>query len=233
MLPSGSSWSAQEDWEANMGHRETYIPALSLGALTPWYDAAMKWVFREDLFRRPVVEAADLKPGQRVLDLGCGTGTLTMMLKRAQPAAVVTGLDIDATALDLARRKAQQAGVDIEWNLGSAAGLPFADGAFDGVVSSVVIHHLATPLKQAAFAEVHRVLRPGRAFYLLDFAPPRGEMGQALVPALKHFERIDDNLEEGRLPAMMRAAGFTTVEEQGRYVAGALALWQAWKARQV
>lgn len=211
-----------------MGHRETYIPALGFDALTPWYDAAMRWVFHEELYRLPVVEAAALQAGQRVLDLGCGTGTLTVMLKQAQPLATVAGLDIDARTLELAQRKARRVDADIEWVRASAARLPYADATFDSVVSSAVIHHLTSDQKRAAFAEVYRVLRPGGSFHLLDFAPPRRAAFQALVPLVRGFERVDDNVE-GRLPGMLREASFTTVEERGRYVLGALALWRAAK----
>ena len=80
-----------------------YIPALSFKWLTPLYDPLLKWVMREESFKRRLIQQANIHPKMKVLDLGCGTGTLTLMLKRAHPEAEVTGLDGDPQVLDIAR----------------------------------------------------------------------------------------------------------------------------------
>ena len=106
-----------------------YIPALSFNWLTPLYDPLLRWVMREETFKRKLVQRANIQPQMKVLDLGCGTGTLTLMLKRAHPEAQITGLDGDSEVLDIARNKSR--GADIQWDEGLASSLPYPDSAFD------------------------------------------------------------------------------------------------------
>ncbi len=182
--------------------------------LTPCYDPLMKWIMREGGMKRGLIESADVADGQRVLDLGCGTGTLTMMIARAVPGAAVTGLDGDPRVLEIARRKA--ADLDIQWDQGMADQLPYPDGQFDRAVSSLVVHHLDTATKQAAFAEVYRVLRPGGIFGVLDFAPPLSLIGRFQAAVVRRLEETGDNLA-GRVPQFLAAAGFESVREVDRF----------------
>ncbi len=152
--------------------KDSYIPALSFKWLTPLYDPLLKWGMREETFKRRLIERAGIRPGQRVLDLGCGTGTLTLMLKQANPEAQVTGLDGDAEVLFIARSKSEQAHADITWDTGLAYKLPYTDHSFDVVVSSLVIHHLISQDKVRAFREVRRVLQPAGWFHIVDFGRP-------------------------------------------------------------
>ncbi|MFT3894180.1 MAG: methyltransferase domain-containing protein [Anaerolineales bacterium] len=96
-----------------------YIPALRFKWLTPLYDPLLKWVMREETFKRRIIQQANIQPGMNVLDLGCGTGTLTLMLKRAHPNANITGLDGDPQVLNIAREKS--GGMDIRWDEGLAS----------------------------------------------------------------------------------------------------------------
>src|ERR687895_68289 len=94
-----------------MGRPEGYIPALGHDLLTPLYDPLLRWLMREERFKRRLIEQADVRGGHSVLDLGCGTGTLTMMVKQTNPDAEVVGLDGDVNVLKIARAKADKAGV--------------------------------------------------------------------------------------------------------------------------
>jgi len=97
---------------------EKYISALHFDWLTRFYDPIMQWTMREQTFKRQLIEQANIKAGYRVLDLGCGTATLSTLLKKVHPEAEVIGLDGDEKALLIAQRKIAEAGLDIELKRG-------------------------------------------------------------------------------------------------------------------
>ena len=146
----------------------TYLPASGHHWLLFLYDPFMRLV-GADAFLRRLVERAGLRTGQRVLDVGCGTGTLAVLVKSLHPGVDVTGLDPDPRALARARRKAARAGVELRLDEGFADALPYAPASFDHVFSSFMLHHLPSEQKVAALREVRRVLRPGGTLELLDF----------------------------------------------------------------
>jgi ubiquinone/menaquinone biosynthesis C-methylase UbiE len=192
--------------------KSRYIPALSFRGLTPLYDPLLRWGMREQAFKRRIVEQANIQPEQEVLDLGCGTGTLTLMLKRSAPAASITGLDGDKEVLARARSKAKEAGIDIRWDEGMAYELPYPERSFDIVVSSLVIHHLIHADKLRAFREAGRVLRPGGKLWIMDFGPPYNLLTRAQVTIMKDLEEAADNFQ-GRILPMLREAGFPEARE--------------------
>ncbi len=194
-----------------------YVPALLHRRLTPAYDLFARALLREGRLKRELVARARIGPGQRVLDLGAGTGTLAIMVKRAHPAARVTGLDADPAILVIARDKAARAGADVAFDLGDAAALPYPDGSFDRILSSLVMSVLAMEQKRLAVREAHRVLRPGGEFFIGDFGAPHTRWGRFVTPLVRRFEPIRGNLE-GLLPLILRDGGFDSVVEARRIV---------------
>jgi len=189
-----------------------YIPALSFRWLTPLYDPLLKWGMREETFKRRLIERMGLQPNQRALDLGCGTGTLTIMLKKFAPEAQIVGMDGDEEVLAIARTKAGQAHLDIQWDYGLAYDLPYPDNSFDVVVSSLVIHHLVSEDKVRAFREVRRILRPAGWFHILDFGPPFNLLTRIQGAIMRNLEEAADNFS-GRILSMLKEAGFDTASE--------------------
>ena len=116
---------------------------------------------REEQFKKQLVRQAQIQAGQNVLDLGCGTATLTILIKQTHPEAEVTGLDGDPRVLAIGRAKAAKAGAAIILDQGMSFRLPYSDESFDRVLSSLLFHHLNTENKQRTLDEVYRVLRPG------------------------------------------------------------------------
>jgi ubiquinone/menaquinone biosynthesis C-methylase UbiE len=191
---------------------ERYIPALRFRWLTPLYDPLLKWGMREETFKRRLIAQAKIRPGERVLDLGCGTGTLTIMVKQTIPGAEVIGVDGDFEVLHIAEGKGNQAGVNITWDHALATDLPYPDNSFDRVLSSLVIHHLTIEDKLQAFREVFRVLRPNGEFHIVDFGPPFGPFTWLMSRLMRHLEETKDNFD-GKLPGLLSSAGFVAVSE--------------------
>lgn len=186
--------------------------ALIHHRLTPVYDLFVRLFLRDKTLKHNVAAQMHIDPGHRVLDLGAGTGTLALLLKRAQPAGRIYGLDRDPEILTIARAKAVQAGVNIDLGVGDAVALPFRDESFDRVVSSLVFSLLSHDDKQRAAREAYRVLQRGGELVFADFGPPRTTWGKLFARRMRRFEPIIDNLD-GRLPRMFRRAGFADVEE--------------------
>jgi len=207
-----------------------YIPALQFDWLTPVYDPVLRRMLPEIALKQRLIAQAQIADGQRVLDLGAGTGTLTIMIKQACPGASVVGLDGDPTILALARQKAAAAGVAVRFDQGSATALPYGDGTFDRILSSLVLHHLTTEDKGRALREMWRILQPGGELHILDFGPPQNTLAWLISLVFRRLERTADNIA-GRLLGMFRQAGFSAVEQTAQHLTtiGTLALYRGRK----
>jgi ubiquinone/menaquinone biosynthesis C-methylase UbiE len=171
----------------------------------PFYDLITK-VIGADRVRQEFLLEPRLEFGQRVLDVGCGTGTLAVLLKKRNPQVEVLGLDPDPKALARARKKAQRAGVSVDFVQGFADRIDQAPAWFDRVYSSFMFHHLDAATKQAMLREVRRVLKPGGRLHLLDFAGP--ENGQGFLSRRLHsHHRIKDN-SPSYILKLLNDAGF-------------------------
>lgn len=107
------------------------------------------------------MKEAGIGRDERVLDLGCGTATLTLPIKKIHPDATVIGIDGDEDILHIGRKKIEKAGINITLTRGMAFNLPYLNASFDRVLSSLMFHHLTRENKVRSLKEVHRVLRPG------------------------------------------------------------------------
>ena len=196
-----------------------FIPALGRDWLTPLYDVFARLV-GERRMKRHLVELARVAPGHDVLDLGCGTGTLALIIREMQPGARVSGVDIDPRILAIARRKIERAGAAIALHEGSATDPPLPAASFDRVLTSLMLHHLTTAQKREALAAAHRLLRPGGELHVADFGKPHNP----LMRALAHTFRLADGGEStaanlnGELPGLIAAAGFSDVRETERWM---------------
>jgi ubiquinone/menaquinone biosynthesis C-methylase UbiE len=196
-------------------HANPFVPALGFDVLTPLYDTAIALTMRERAFKRDLIGMAQPGAGHRVLDLGCGTGTLAILLKATVPDADIVGLDLDPRILGIALAKAERAGVAVEWVEGSVVAPPFAEQSFDRILSSLVFHHLTDEEKEQALAAARRLLRPGGSLHIADFGKPHNRYTRFAAALFRHFdgaERTAANLE-GVIPDLLRQAGFAAVHE--------------------
>jgi len=228
-LPLNNEKSRREG--AVSGQDDAYISALRYSWLTPFYDTVVRWTTREATFKRALVNQVDVRPKQRLLDLGCGTATLTIDLKVACPDADITGLDGDAGILQTARKKALDAGVTVVLEQGCSYALPYADNSFDRVVSSLFFHHLTTGNKRRTLAEIKRVLTPGGELHVADWGAAQNVIMRSLfflVQLHDGFETTADNVQ-GRLPTLIGEAGFEDVRKTAEWATplGTIALLRA------
>ena len=195
-------------------HTHDYAPETEGATITWWaplYDAIAWLVSFGSVsgIRKSTVKAARLKAGEAVLDVGCGTGDLTLRAARRVGAEGRTaGIDASPNMVKIARRKAAKKGRDVDFRVASIEDLPFADGEFDAALSSFMIHHLPDDLKLRGLAEVRRVLKPGGRFVAVDLKPGKGIAG--FISHLIGHSLPDDYAEQ--LRSIISEAGFEDVE---------------------
>lgn len=160
--------------------------------------------------RKTTVELAEAAPGEKVLDVGCGTGSLAIAVKaKAGAAGEVHGIDAAPEMIGVARRKAASKGADVSFHVGLIEDIPFPDDQFDLALNSFVLHHLPDDLKRTGFAQIRRVLKPGGRFLAVDLASTGDGIVGHLFSLFGH-KTADDYVES--LMAMMKDAGFSEVE---------------------
>ena len=204
----------RQDGNLHMSTKDDkYTPALRYRWLTRFYDPVVAFTSREKVFRSKLLNQLTLGNADRVLDLACGTGTLALKIKHRSPAAVVHGLDSDSDILEQARRKSSNGGLEIHFDQGMSFAMPYQDGYFDVVVSSLFFHHLNVTNKHRTLAEVQRVLKPGGSFVVCDWGKPENpilRLSFYAVQMLDGFDVTRDNVQ-GRLPEFIATAGFQQV----------------------
>jgi len=168
------------------------------------------WLGREKKMRAATLALARLQPGENVLDVGCGTGTLALAAKViVGSGGQVCGIDAAPEMVERAQRKAQVAGLDAQFQSAAVEKLPFPDRSFDLVVSSLMLHHLPKDLRGQALQEMHRVLKPSGRLLVVDFEPPKGFLGRFFVHA-GLGRRMSHNDVRLNLP-LLETAGFREI----------------------
>jgi ubiquinone/menaquinone biosynthesis C-methylase UbiE len=195
-----------------------YVPALRFRALTGLYDPVVRATTREAKFKPRLLDQARIGPGDRVLDVACGTGTLAIEAKRRAPGAELVGIDGDPEMLERAREKARAAGAGIAFDEGLSTDLPYEDSTFDRALSTLFFHHLDLAGKRATIAELARVLRPGGELHIADWGRPSDPLMALLGWQIRLLDGRDVTREnfDGSLPGLIADGGFADVAERDR-----------------
>jgi len=159
---------------------------------------------------RMVIELAKIKPGDKVLDVGCGTGNLTLTAKLyTGMSGSVYGIDASPEMIEVAQKKAKRMGSETIFEVGLIEQLPYPDATFDIVISRLVIHHLPDDLKRTAFTEILRVLKAGGHLLIADFNPPKNPVLNHVTSALVGSHMMQTNVWS--IPQMLMDEGFEEV----------------------
>lgn len=199
-------------------------PAQTEGRLirwAPYYDLAVNitTLGQARRLRRITVDQALIEPGDTVLDVGCGTGEVTLLAKTRVKDGKVYGIDPAPEMIAVARKKAAGKGLDIDFRVGVIESLPFPDASIDVVTSSLMMHHLPEDLKVRGLAEVYRVLRspdpvsgkPGGRLLIADFMRPSGSFLNHLFIAFTRHQGLQKGIED--LQKLLKEAGFSQITQ--------------------
>jgi ubiquinone/menaquinone biosynthesis C-methylase UbiE len=191
-------------------------PAQTEGTLirwAPYYDftVSLLTLGKARALRKMTVEQAMIKPGDSVLDVGCGTGEVTLLAKTRAKEVKVYGIDPAPEMIAVARSKAARKKLDIDFRVGVIEALPFADSSIDVVTSSLMMHHLPEELKVRGLAEIYRVLKPGGRLLIADFMRPTGSFLNHLFIAFTRHQGLKSGIED--LQKLLKNAGFSQIAQ--------------------
>ena len=196
-------------------------PAQTEGTLirwAPYYDLAVNLttVGHAPRLRKLTVDNALINPGDSVLDVGCGTGEVTLLAKTRAKDGKVYGIDPAPEMIDVARKKAARKKLDVDFRVGVIESLPFPDSSLDVVTSSLMMHHLPEDLKVRGLAETYRVLKPGGRLLIADFMRPTGSFLNYLFIAFTRHQGLKSGIED--LQKLLKGAGFRQITQSDENV---------------
>ncbi len=199
-----------------MKYKHLITKLLDIGA--GLYDPLLRLTLAEEEFRKKLLELADLKGHEKVLDIACGTGTFDLMIAKILDRGSIRAIDISPKMLGIAKRKAEQKGFKIHYEVGSSQELPYNHHEFDVVFTSLMFHHLDYQEKQRSLHEIHRVLKPNGRYISVEFGEFPKDFFHRMIIDFTHASGILHGIYPYRL---IEEAGFYVVDEiEGPALAG-------------
>jgi ubiquinone/menaquinone biosynthesis C-methylase UbiE len=179
----------------------------------PYYDFMVEITSlgHASMLRRMTVDNAQIRPGDQVLDVGCGTGEVALLVKTRTKADKVHGIDPDPEMIAVARSKAARKKLEVDFRVGVIEALPFPDASLDVVTSSLMMHHLPEELKVRGLTEVYRVLKPDGRLLIADFMQPSQSILNHLMMVFTRHQGVQNGLEE--VGKLLKGTGFSEVSQ--------------------
>ena len=186
---------------------------ITIGRRAKYYDLFTSPFGQGDRFFQQLAELAGIREGDRVLDVGCGTGTLGIREKEmAGDKGYVAGIDASKQMISIAQEKVTKKNTDVDFKPGLIEDIPYDDNYFDVVTSSMMTHHLPSFLKKKGFQEVFRVLKPEGHFLLVDFGKPDNLFAKFFIYLLLYWTESTRANIQGMIPELLEKAGFKQVK---------------------
>ncbi len=198
-----------------MDGKNKFIPALRVHWLTKIFDIFLRVTMPERRLKEMLIQLACIREDEKILDFGCGTGTLALMIKQTVTNANVYGVDVDSKILEIAEKKIKRSSHEIPLVKYDGITLPYEDKSFNKVLSSLVFHHLYPDQKVNALIDIYRVLKSDGELNIIDFGKARNIFMRILffpMQVLDGIPNTQDNIK-GRIPQLMQNAGFKEVSE--------------------
>lgn len=195
--------------------RDDFTPALGRPELTRAYDLVIRLATRENAWRSALLAQVAPQDGETILDVGCGTGSLALLIKKAAPHARVIAMDPDPTVLAVAAAKARRAGVEIEWRRGFAREADAGGERVSKAVSSLVFHQVPVSEKQRGIEAMARAVGPGGEVHIADYARQRSRLMRLLFKVVQQVdgkENTDPTIGSGYGPS---PGGWARMLERG------------------
>ena len=210
-----------------------YKLAVRWNWLSKYYDFLVANLMRETKFKSLLIKQFQQKMPEKILDIGCGTATLTVLMQKYYPQSKITGLDGDENILALAKQKTQKENIHFDFVKAMSYEMPFADDTFDVTASSLVFHHLTDLDKVRTLKEAYRVLKPNGEINIADFGKASNFMMRGLfhiIQILDGYDTTNSNVQ-GKIPEFMQQAGFKEVQEVSKLntLLGTVSLYQGIK----
>lgn len=218
-----------------MAEQTNYTPPAGYSSLTPLYDIGVRLTTREVKWRKALVGLITPNDNDVLLDVGAGTGSLALLMAQANPAVTYLGIDPDDNALEIARAKAQRAGIDVEFRRAMMSADAVADWPTPNIATlCLVLHQVRLDEKMRLLSEIHSVLEPGGRLFVADYGEQTSWIMRKLFRAtIQQLDGIADTQPnaDGVLIPLMSRAGFVEVRELRKFntVTGSISIISAMK----
>jgi ubiquinone/menaquinone biosynthesis C-methylase UbiE len=197
--------------------KEKFIPALDFPFLTQLFDSFISFTIPEKRIKEDLIDLMNIREKDKIMDFGCGTGTLLILGKERNSKAYFEGIDIDPKILAIAKSKIEKQKTDVSLVEYDGGKLPQVDRSINKAMTSLMMHHLSTDKKLKAMQEIYRILVTGGTLHIADFGKQKNPVFVFIGNIAAKFEPAVEANFKGLLPELMVDAGFKHVQTLKTY----------------